>query len=517
MADKIKKNSESKVDISRVRYELQARFNPLKGFTPQKAVRLLEEFDRGILRECAWAMEKIENTDDTIKSVSSKRKKAPSRQPYSIAPYESWEDHGTEAQLQEQTKFLENLFNSLTCTHALERNTRGGVRLAIHQMCDAIGKRYAVHELDWRPQRDGSLELGMTFVPLWFFESTTGLLRFLPRGNNQQGDELEPLGWMVTMGDGLMVATMVNYIYKALPLKDWLTYSERCGMPFVTSATDAKYRSQEWDEGLEALRAIGAEFAAQHSRHAEFKVHDLTAKGQLPYPGMVERAERGIAIIWRGSDLSTMSGEDKMGASLQQDESDILLEDDVDMINETFEHQIVLPALRWKFGRDVKPLCYFKLQAPDRLDEKAEQEKMHKAADYGAEIPMSDYKERLSLPVTADEPQDAILTPAANRAEPAAPSRELDDQANATEEELRQLAGTMAEDFEDVLELLQAVEEADTPDEYVAALQALSSALKDRGIDPSQSAFAQLLEKALGTSAAEGAAAVQIQFDDNNE
>lgn len=452
----ISKKQTSHVDAARIRFELLSRFNPLRGMTPQKAVRLLEEFDRGILREAAWAFEKIESHDDMAKTVASKRKKAPSRQPWFIAAAEGWEDRGNEKALNEQTEFLQHLFNTVRCTHALDRNQQGGLRLAINQMCDAIGKKYAVHELDWRPQRDGNLEVGMSFTPLWFFENTTGLLRFLPRGQSQSGEDLDPLGWMVTVGDGLMVATTVAYLYKTLPLKDWLTYSERCGMPFPTMATDAQYGTAEWDDAVAALNAIAAEFGAVHSRDAELKIHDLKGSGELPYPRLIERMDRAIAMLWRGSDLSTMSGRDQMGASLQQDESDILVEDDVEMINETLHHQITLPALRWRFGRDVQILCRFELHSPDRLDEKAEQEKLHRAADYGVKIPVNDYKERLSIPMAeGDEEALVLIAPGQITAVQTAekPDPELKADANADAEPM---AIAVAEDFAAFRALVEA-------------------------------------------------------------
>ena len=43
------------------------------------------------------------------------------------------------------------LYNHLTTTTALEENETGGLGLLIRQMMDAVGKRYAVHEIVWQP------------------------------------------------------------------------------------------------------------------------------------------------------------------------------------------------------------------------------------------------------------------------------------------------------------------------------------------------------------------------------
>lgn len=497
-------SSPTKITSERVRYEIQGRFNPLRGLTPQRVVQLLEDYDRGELRECAWMMEKVEKTDDMVKTVAGKRKKALGSLEWSIRPYENWEAIGSARELQEQTKFLQHLYNSMEVTHALERDLRGGLRLAVMQMADAVGKGYAVHEIDWRPRGDSLMEVGLTFVPLWFFESTTGSLRFLPAGGTSRGEELEEGAWMVTMGDGLMIATLTAYIYKTLPLKDWLTYSERCGMPFLSMVTDATPHTPEWYENLEALAQIASDYAALHSRNAEFQVHDLTVSGQLPFPPLVERMDRAIAMLWRGADLSTLSGEDQLGASLQQGESDLLIEDDVSSINETFEHAISLPSLRWRFGDDVRPMCFFALAAPDRLDEEAEQNKMHKAADYGVEIPVSDYRERLNLPGAGEK--DTVLKP---------PAREVQSGFGAfaneqptdrmREKAIEEMAQARAKDFAQVLAAIDGLESASDPDDYVSRLEELRDGLAEMMPQIESGAYAETLERIFGSALAAGA------------
>lgn len=80
--------------------------------------------------------------------------------------------------------------------------------------------------------------------------------------------------------------------------------------------------------------------------------------------------------------------------------------------------------------------------------------------------------------------------------------------ANATTAEVAQIAEALAEDFADLHPLMAQIEAADTPEDYVDALGALSIALRDREIDPKQSAFAQLLEAALGTAVVDGASEI---------
>ena len=56
-----------------------------------------------------------------------------------------------------------------------------------------------------------SLTATFRFCPLWWFEGTIGRLRFLPTEFAIYGVDMEPGGWLVTVGDGLMEACSVAY------------------------------------------------------------------------------------------------------------------------------------------------------------------------------------------------------------------------------------------------------------------------------------------------------------------
>jgi hypothetical protein len=124
-------------------------------------------------------------------------------------------------------------------------------------------------------------------------------------------------------------------------------------------------------EAGEALKAAVASFGQNWSGivyGADGSIKEpislITARGEgtLPFPSLVERMDRALASLWRGSDLSTLSADNK-GASVQQDESDILLEDDAAMISETLQLYIDRWVIWQKFGS--KPLAYSRIVVPE--------------------------------------------------------------------------------------------------------------------------------------------------------
>ena len=159
------------ITAERVQMSIRTRFNPIPALTPRLLGAWLESFRLGFFRNIALAWDAIERRDYTLASVAAKRKKAVARNGWEILTVND------SPAAQEQKRALEYFYNHLTCTTALEENETGGLGLLIRQMMDAVGKRYAVHEIIWQPggrAGDGAANLTATFrfCPLWWFEGT---------------------------------------------------------------------------------------------------------------------------------------------------------------------------------------------------------------------------------------------------------------------------------------------------------------------------------------------------------
>ena len=359
--------TETLVSADVVQLALRSRFNPLRGLTPQLLSVYLDNFLLGFVAYAALVWDQIEKRDDVIRNVASKRKKA-------LARYKRQSFHRDDSpEAEAHAQALDEFYDNLTVVNALDENERGGFPLLVRQMMDAVGKYYAVHEIVWQPAHSAGsgapvLTAELRFVPLWFFENRSGRLQFLklPLGG-ANGEPLEEGGWMITKGDGIMEACSIAYMFKNMPLKDWVAYSDKYGTPGVLGQTNAAKGS----EAGEALKAAVASFGQNWSGvvyGADGSVKEpislITARGEgtLPFPPLVERMDRALASLWRGSDLSTISA-DRKGASVQEGESDILLEDDAAMISETLHLYIDRWVIWQRFG--VRPLAYSRIVIPE--------------------------------------------------------------------------------------------------------------------------------------------------------
>lgn len=375
-------------------------FNPIKSLKPESLTRLLDAFHQGNLAGAALVWDSIEHRDDVLQGVASKRKKSIARLPWQILTVDD------SAEALEHKRALEYLYNHITTTHATDANISGGFSLLVKYMMDAIGKKYSVHEIIYQPQSNGLLTVNFRFVPLWFFENRSGALRFCHSSDTTQSVPLESGAWLVTTGDGLMEASSIAYIFKHLPLRDWLIYCGRNGMPGVKGVTDAAPGSPQWESARQAVQSFGAEFIALVSSGTDIQAIDISSRTELPYPHLIDRMDRAIIALWRGSDLSTLSKSNATGVSLQSDEAFILQQDDAALISETLNAQVDKFVIKYLFKTD-HPKAYIRLQSHNPVAFDTELHRYQALLQMGIPIPLTHLQEHFGLP--KPHPNEPVL------------------------------------------------------------------------------------------------------------
>ena len=373
-------------------------WNPIRSLTPTSLARILDDFHAGKLRQAALVWDAIERRDDLLQGVISKRKKSISRLDWEILTLDNSEEAAR------QKEILEQFYNHLSCINAYDENERGGLPLLIRQMMDAVGKRYAVHEVVFKPfQKDGQslLTAEFRFVPLFFFENKDGRLHFV----GDKGNKDIPLSsdeWLITTGDGLMESCSIAYLFKHLPLRDWLIYCERNGMPGVKGITQARPGSAEWEIAREAVQNFGAEFHALMSAGTDIQAIDISGKGELPYPKLVERMDRAMAALWRGSDLTTLGRENAVGVTQQRNERDLLEEDDAQMISDTLNEQVDRAVLR-HLEKIEFPKAYFHLKPSPNKNLNNDLAILKTLWDMGVQLSLNDIREHFGINPPTDK------------------------------------------------------------------------------------------------------------------
>ncbi len=487
--------------------------------TPEVLQRQIEQFEAGSLREFALTADSLPRRDDRIAVAWPKRMKAVSRRGCTVQLVDGLEQ-AQQTRAEEHKAALQYCFDHCTATHALDLNQRGGFRLLARQMMESLGIKYAVHELVWQPLVvDGKPRLTFTahFVPLWFFENTTGRLRFLRNYWGMEGEEMAEGEWLVTVGESLMEPLAKAASFKQMSLIDWLAYSEKFGMPGLLGKTTAQKDSPAWTAMEEAVESFSQDWAAVCSTGDTIELVEASGGGaNLPYPPLVERMDRAMVSICRGGDLSSMSQQgESSGSNRQGEETELLEEDDAEIISETLQ-QLSRTVIRELF--DEEPLAYATIVVPRTKNTTDTVAKISALVSNGVPVGANWARGELGVPAPAEG--EELLTPAS-----AAPSMasgfagalatvNAAEQAGAAVDALfRQNALAGLNDAQrtaasPLLERIAALKQTRTSAAYATALRELNAdwpqlikpVLADAGL-------AKVLEQVLGTGFASGVAA----------
>ena len=397
----------SPVNADRVALDKLTRFNPCKFLTPSRLSAALEGWEQGRLADLAWIMDWIESTDDMILPVAQKSRAAVGRHGWDIV-LDSDLSGERKARGEAQRDILQKFFRGLEVRHAVDTDEKGGVRLLASQMMDGYGKGYSAHHIVLEPDGQGGLKGRAIFVPLRFFENKNGDLRLLENYGAVHGRPLAELcgrdAWMISKGRGVMKACAIAWMFKHIPIRDWLTYCGRHGMPGFLGKTNAAYNSDGWKNIKTAVASMGAEYGAVISSTDAIEILNLTAQGQIPYAAMVDRMDRAISILWRGGDLGTISRGDAVGADPQGNEAAELDSDNAAWLSETVDAQLADTVVRYYFGNDVERLAHFQFRQPARVDFARDFAIVQGAVSLGAQIDRAWFAEKFNIPeAEADE------------------------------------------------------------------------------------------------------------------
>lgn len=513
------KNAQSKVGAQRAKLFKLLFANPVKGLTPAKLIQYLDAFNRGELRQAALLWQQILERDDQVGPCAEKRTRAVPVT-YQILPI----DDSREAARHKAA--LEYFYNNLTAFDGLNEMERGGLRQLIKQMMTALGMRYAMHEIIWKPVAAGKLTADFKFLPLQFFENTTGRLRFLETDFAMVGKDLDEYfgegGWMCNAGRGLMVASSIAYLFKVpAGLKAWVSFMEKFGQPPIHATTSAAKDSAEWDAIVDAVEGYGEDLAIVTDESTKIEALDVPNGGQAPHPPLVERMDRAISRIWMGGDLATMSatGPSGTGSNPQSDDLDKLREDDAAMVTDALQYYVDRQVIQQLFGDGVAPLAYFSLVVPKKKTTDESVKKIETASKFKVPLAVSYVRQELNLPEPKkgeeliSEPAPATVpglpppVSAANEQSPAELAREAAFKASAIE----QLTAAQRASLVPLVRRLEQI--ASLPDaEFDAALQQLKGELPQlyRTIlaDP---AVADAWEQIYGAALVDGAASAARQ------
>lgn len=475
----------------------RGRDNIFPQLTAARLRRVLDGYRNGSLAEGAELFALMTERDHMLLNCRTQREKQVSRLEWGIVANDRASE--TDPKFLAQREFLTAFYNGLRAVDAYDRNKKGGLRLFLRQLMTAEAMGYSAHHLVWQPREDGTLGLTVEHVPLRFFENVTGELRYCPEGHEVEGQPMPEAEWLVHAGEGLMTAASVLVHYKRGGMGAFVQFVEKFGVPALFMTTAAAQGSAEWDQHVEALEAFYNDWAGVFSAGSDLKPIETHNTGQSPHERLIDLCDRGLAILFRGGDLATLSNQKShagQGADLQQTSGQALLEDDAASVEDCLA-RLTEMALRWKFGPAAPVLATFALVIPSPTEDAERLGNAKALRDMGAQIDAAELAREMDFEVVEGGPADgaesagilpAGATDGAGRQDGGAPSARATVANEAPQGQPRMdfirdaaalLTGARAADLAELRTACLAAANASTDVEARKAWQSLDARLPD--------------------------------------
>lgn len=469
---------EPSVSSERVSMSMMSQWTPLELLTPRILANVLDQFKSGEVSTFSRIWDDVRQRDDLIASVEPKRRRDVSRLNWEISLSED------SKAAKRQSEIVKTFFENIRYEDVLDDDKSQGISGLIRGMMLSVGFGWSVQEIVWNPDATG---LTATFrqVPLWFFERRHARLRYLKQDGDYDGVELEEGGWLVTScDDKLGIASLVLYLFKHMPLRDWLIYCHRYVVPGLHGKTTSEKFSTEWNDLRNTLSNFGQDWVMLTGKEIEVKPVDASSKGELPYGPLVDRCDRRLAGLWRGGDLSSMSAKDQTGASLQGSETDTLTADDAVMIEEVINTKLIPLVIRYTLG-NATPLVKFQLQRTN-AQTKQDLDIYDHFFRWGVPVSIADVRDRFGVSTPSDTDETIFVkTINANRSNDRMPYTELSGALAPVRDAIKKALESSDDDLPNVLAELQRnvpelFDQVNADKNFPAALSALlASAVAD--------------------------------------
>lgn len=358
----------SQFNQARVEWAIRLRYSPMPKLSMDLLAGELNAFRIGELRTVGKTWEVMMERDGEL-AINSEKRKADS----ACLEWQISSDGSPDGD--KHAAALQYFYDNLSATKALDQDSTGGLDELVFQTLSAVDFYYSAHEILLRVDNPAAKEVTAEFrhTPIWFFEARRGYLGYLKHIFDMYGQPCLAGEWLTAVNTGWMRQLTMPYCAKWMSMRDWLLFGERYGSGFLEAITDATKDSQEWNDAQNVLNALANDGLILHNKGVELKFLEQPSRNQLPFQPVVELVDRLYAKCYRGVDLATGSrdggaggerggGRNPVGASVQKEESGILLVRDAKWITGVFNDRIDRPILRYLFNEE--PRAWFALLPP---------------------------------------------------------------------------------------------------------------------------------------------------------
>jgi phage gp29-like protein len=389
---------------------------PSEGLTPQRLAVIFKEADHGEVSRQAELFEEMEEKDTHLSAELLKRKNAVNSLDFDVIPYEE----GAKTSALRRKK---NIQNDRVCDFcrdvifSLPEFEEG-----LFDLLDAIGKGFSMSELIW------DVSAGQAWVTQmrWIHQKKVTFVNTMtPRIITDEHLMGEAIPAFKTIYHrlrarsghdtraGMLRVCAWMYLFKNYSIKDWVAFSEVCGMPIRLGKYDPSASTEDRDALVTAIQNIGSDAAGIISKATEIEFVESLGKTQTNnlYKEMADFCNTEISKAVIGATLTTDVGDTgsyAAGKVHNEVRMDLVKSDCFSLAN-TLRLQLLRPLVGYNFGWS-EPVPWFQFYLNEPEDLKTLSEVYRNLNQMGQPIAAEHVAERFGVPLP--EAGQTVLPPA---------------------------------------------------------------------------------------------------------
>lgn len=372
------------------------------GLTPARLGAIMAAVDQGDANDYLTLAEEIEERDPHYRSVISTRKLAITGLDVVV---EAFSDDKRDVEIADACAELvrDEEFSNL-----------------VADQVDAIGKGFAVNEIDWdksasqwRPRKYDHVD-----QRFFMFDRATGKeLRLRDEADFANGIALEPFKFVVhtpklktglAIRGGLARLAAVAFMCKSYALKDWVAFAEVFGQPLRLGKYDVNATDAQKTALLNAVANIGTDASAviPDTMLIEFVEATSAVGGDKLYQGLADWLDRQVTKGVLGQTATTEGTPGKLGSdSAQETVRFDIRTDDAKKLAATLRRDIIRPFVDLNYGPQ-KNYPKLRLHKQETEDLKGLADSMIPFIGVGMRVEESYMRDKFGVPEPAE---DALL------------------------------------------------------------------------------------------------------------
>lgn len=367
-------------------------YNPLRGLTITRAVRDLEEGERGAYGSVQWLYRYMEMQDATLGALIERRTSAVQEMGWDVKVPEGLED-AEKGLAERQAEVLKESYRGIK-----------NLKAVIEHLCMASFRGYSHVEVI--SKRDGSVELTPIEQWYWVRKGLNGEWQYngdATFGANT-GDDVSDRDWIMReCARPINRVALIAFIRKSMSQKDWDGFIETYGIPAVFIIAPPDVPAGKEDDYQELAERIASDARGVLPGGSDVKTVDNGARGVNPFLEHIKHQDEQVILRGTGGKLTMLaeSGSGTLAGGAHSDSFDQIACAEAEEVSELLREEVDAIILD-QFFPGKKHYAYFEIAAHEETNTQAVVDDITKLAGAGYRVGADMVSERSGYEVTAD-------------------------------------------------------------------------------------------------------------------